>query len=102
MNRFRQCVLRHFWWLGMIVAGSLLAVHSLGVRVITVDTASLFLVGLLLLCPWLAALKRIKIGNFEAEIDPAEVKRLTFGKPFRNSSAKSLLRCWGHLPREKP
>jgi hypothetical protein len=77
MNRFRQLVLKHFWWLGMIVAGSLLAVHSLGVRVITVDTTSLFLVGFLLLCPWLAALKRIKIGDFEAEIDPAEVKRLT-------------------------
>lgn len=61
----------------MIVAGSLLAVHSLGVRVIMVDTTSLFLVGFLLLCPWLAALKRIKIGDFEAEIDPAEVKRLT-------------------------
>jgi hypothetical protein len=77
MKRFRQLVLRHFWWLGMIAAGSLLAVHSLGVRVITVDTTSLFLVGFLLPCPWLAALKRIKIGNFEAEIDPAEVKRLT-------------------------
>jgi hypothetical protein len=77
MNRFRQLVLRHCWWLGMIVAGSLLAVHSLGARVIMVDTTSLFLVGFLLLCPWLAALKRIKIGDFEAEIDPAEVKRLT-------------------------
>src|SRR5207342_684552 len=43
MNRFRQLVLRNFWWLGMIAASSLLAVHSLGVRVITVDTTSLFL-----------------------------------------------------------
>jgi hypothetical protein len=77
MNRFRQFVLRNFWWLGMIAAGSLLAVHSLGVKAITVDTTSLFLIGFLLLCPWLAALKRIKIGDFEAEIDPAEVKRLT-------------------------
>jgi Domain of unknown function (DUF4145) len=77
MNRFRQLVLRNFWWLGMIAAGSLLVVHGLSLRVITVDTTSLFLVGFFLLCPWLAALKRIKIGDFEAEIDPAEVKRLT-------------------------
>ena len=77
MNRFRQLVFRHFWWLGMIAAGALLAVHSLGIRAITVDTTSLFLVGLILLYPWLAALKRSKIGDFEAEIDPAEVKRLT-------------------------
>ena len=82
----------------------MLAVHSLGVRVITVDTTSLFLVGFLLLCPWLAALKRIKIGDFEAEIDPAEVKRLTadIARHFQNSSRKPLLRRWGHLPREKP
>jgi hypothetical protein len=77
MNRFRQFLLRNFWWLGMIAAGSLLAVHSLGIRAITIDTTSLFLVGFILLCPWLAVLKRIKIGDFEAEIDPAEVKRLT-------------------------
>jgi Domain of unknown function (DUF4145) len=77
MNRFRQFVLRHFWWLGMIAAGALLTVHSLGIRAITVDTTSLLLIGFILLCPWLAALKRIKIGDFEAEIDPAEVKRLT-------------------------
>jgi hypothetical protein len=100
MNRFRQLVLRHCWWLGMIVAGSLLAVHSLGVRVIMVDTTSLFLVGFLLLCPWLAALKRIKIGDFEAEIDPAEVKRLTADivRHFRNSSRNPLLGRWEHLP----
>ena len=77
MNRFRQIVLKHFWCLGMTVAGSLLTVHSLGLRVITVDTTALFWVGFLLLCPWLAALKRIQIGDFEAAIDPAEVKRLT-------------------------
>lgn len=77
MHRFRQFVRRHFWWLGMIAAGALLAVHSLGIRAITADTTSLFLVGFILRCPWLAALKRIKIGDFEAAIDPAEVKRLT-------------------------
>ena len=77
MNRFRQFVLRHFWWLGMIAAGALLTVHSLGIRAITVDTTSLCGVGFILLCPWMAALKRIEIGAFEAEIDPAEVKRLT-------------------------
>jgi hypothetical protein len=61
----------------MIAAGALLTGHSLGIRAITVDTTSLFGVDFTLLCPWLATLKRIKIGDFEAEIDPAEVKRLT-------------------------
>jgi hypothetical protein len=61
----------------MIAAGALLTGHSLGIRAITVDTTSLFGVDFTLLCPWLATFKRIKIGDFEAEIDPAEVKRLT-------------------------
>jgi hypothetical protein len=77
MNRFRQFVLKHFWWLGMIAAGALLTGYSLGLRAITVDMTSLFGVDFILLCPWLATFKRIKIGDFEAEIDPGEVKRLT-------------------------
>jgi hypothetical protein len=35
-----------------------------------IDTTSLFLVGFILLCPWLTALKRIKIGDFKAELIP--------------------------------
>jgi hypothetical protein len=31
---------------------------------------SLFLVGFILLCPWLTALKRIKIGDYKAELIP--------------------------------
>ena len=77
MNRFQQFMLKHFWWLGVIAAGALLTVHGLGISAITVDTTSLLGVDFILLCPWLATLKRIKIGDFEAEIDPAEGKRLT-------------------------
>ncbi len=77
MTRFRQLLLRHFWWIGMSVAALLLIAHSLRVTALTVDSTSLFLLGIMLLCPWLAALKRIKLGDFESEIDPAEVKRLT-------------------------
>ena len=44
---------------------------------VTVDTTSLALLALVLLSPFVAAIKRIKIGDFEAEIDPEEVKRVT-------------------------
>lgn len=51
--------------------------HSLQLATVTVDTTSLALLALVLLSPFVAAIKRIKIGDFEAEIDPEEVKRVT-------------------------
>jgi hypothetical protein len=42
-----------------------------------VDNTSLVLLALILLSPFVAAIKRVKIGEFEAEIDPKEVKRVT-------------------------
>ena len=70
MNRFRQSLLRNFWWLGMIAAGTLLGGTQPRRRNNRIDTTSLFLVGFILFCPWLTALKRIKIGDFKAELIP--------------------------------
>ncbi|MGA8429018.1 MAG: hypothetical protein WB729_04320 [Candidatus Sulfotelmatobacter sp.] len=54
----------------------LLAAHTLGSSRITVDNTSLVLLVLVLLSPFVAAIKKIKIGDFEAEIEPDEVKRI--------------------------
>jgi len=83
----------------MIVTAGLLIVHTLGLSAITVDTTSLVLLGIILLCPWLAALKRIKIGEFEAEIDSAEVKRLTTDV---NKALPELEGGTAVPPRERP
>lgn len=77
MSKIRQAVIKHLWWIIAIAASALLICHSLQIATITVDTTSLVLVVLILLSPFVAAIKRIKIGEFEAEIDPKEVKRVT-------------------------
>jgi hypothetical protein len=67
----------HLWWVVLVAALALLAVHSLGVKQIVVDNTSLILLVLVLVSPFVAAIKKIKFGEFEAEIEPEEVKRIT-------------------------
>lgn len=77
MRKLRQAVIKHLWWIIAITGIVLLLCHSLQLATVTVDTTSLALLALVLLSPFVAAIKRIKIGDFEAEIDPEEVKRVT-------------------------
>jgi hypothetical protein len=76
MRKVRQAIIKHLWWVIAVVACALLLCHSLQIATITVDATSLILLALILLSPFIAAVKRLKIGDFEAEIEPAEVKRL--------------------------
>ena len=77
MLKIRQAIIKHLWWIIAISGMALLVCHSFQIATITVDTTTLVLLALILLSPFVAAIKRIKIGEFEAEIDPEEVKRVT-------------------------
>jgi hypothetical protein len=55
---------------------ALLFCHSFGVAKITVDSTSLVLLAIILLSPFVAAIKKIKVGDFEAEIEHEEVRRI--------------------------
>jgi hypothetical protein len=76
MHRIRTLVVNHLWWLVLVVAVAMLVAHSFGMQRIIVDNTSLVLLVLVLLSPFVAAIKKIKIGEFEAEIEPEEVKRV--------------------------
>lgn len=77
MTKIRAAIVKHLWWLIACAGLALLLCHSLQIATITVDTTSIVLLALILLSPFAAAIKRIKIGDFEAEIDPQEVRRVT-------------------------
>ncbi|MBI2819231.1 MAG: hypothetical protein HYX73_04560 [Acidobacteria bacterium] len=76
MHRVRTFIVTHLWWVVLIVAVVLLLAHSFSVQGIVVDTTSLVLLVLILISPFVAAIKKIKIGEFVAEIEPEEVKRV--------------------------
>jgi hypothetical protein len=50
--------------------------HAAGWKRITVDTTTLLLLALLLFSPFIEQLRKIKVGEFEAEIAPSEVEKV--------------------------
>lgn len=69
-------VLRNLWWIAFGVAFILLIDHSLKIVNLTVDTTSILLLIVMLLSPFVAAVKKIKFGEFEAEIDIDEIRKI--------------------------
>lgn len=74
MEKFRQLVVTNIWWFVMLSALALLATHSFGFQGVIVDNTSLILLVIILASPFISAVRKIKIGDFEAEIQPEEVK----------------------------
>jgi hypothetical protein len=77
MKKIRHAAIKHLWWIIAIIGFALLVCHSFQLANVTVDSTSIILVIIILLSPFVAAIKKIKIGEFEAEIDSAEVKKIT-------------------------
>jgi hypothetical protein len=76
MESIRRLIVTHLWWLVLVTALAMLLCHGLGVRQIVVDNTSLILLAVMLLSPFVSSIKKVKIGEFEAEIQPDEVSRV--------------------------
>lgn len=72
----RQFLLHNVSWVVFLIALALLISHVVGWKQITVDTTTLLLLALLLVSPFIEQLRKIKVGEFEAEIAPSEVKKV--------------------------
>lgn len=71
-----RLLLKNQWWIVCAVALVLLVAHTLDWKPVKVDSTSLILLGIVLLSPLMAGVRRIRFGDFEAEIDPQEVSRV--------------------------
>jgi len=69
-------VLKHLWWIAFGTAFVLLVDHSFKIANLTVDSTSILLLVVMLLSPFVAAIKKIKFGDFEAEIDIDEIRKI--------------------------
>lgn len=72
----RTAILKHLWWAVFLTSAILLIAHSLKLATLTVDTTSIFLIVLMLISPFASSIRKLKFGDFEAEIDPKEVERV--------------------------
>jgi hypothetical protein len=73
MKRF---IVNHVWWITLLLGIGMLAAHTFSLDRVKVDNTSIILLLVILLSPFISAIKRIKYGDFEAEIDPKEVKKI--------------------------
>ena len=72
----KKFIVSHVWWLTLVFAVAMLFAHSFSSTIIKVDNTSIILLVVIALSPFISAITKIKIGDFEAEIDPEEVKRI--------------------------
>lgn len=73
MKRF---LVSHVWWITLLLALAMLIAHTVSFDAIEVDNISIILLIVILLSPFTTAITKIKIGEFEAEVNPEEVRRI--------------------------
>lgn len=72
----KKIILKNLWWVAFVLAVILLVVHSLKIATLNVDSTSILLLIIILISPFISAIKKIKYGDFEAEIDPKEIQKI--------------------------
>ncbi|MCR4293312.1 MAG: hypothetical protein NUV76_10600 [Candidatus Kuenenia sp.] len=83
----KKVILQNLWWVTFVLAISLLGTHSLKLTTISVDSTSILLLIIILISPFIASVRKIKYGDFEAEIDPKEVQKIK-AEAEKNSEVK--------------
>jgi len=67
---------QNIWWASFLLAILLLIIHTFALMKISVDSTSILLLIIILISPFINSIRRIKYGDFEAEIDPKEIQKI--------------------------
>lgn len=74
----KKFILQNLWWVTFLIAIALLGAHSFQLAKLSVDSTSILLLIIILISPFITSIKKIKYGDFEAEIDPKEIQKIKF------------------------
>lgn len=72
----KKAILQNLWWVTFVLAITLLGIHTFNFSSISVDSTSILLLIITLISPFIVSIRKIKYGDFEAEIDPEEVQKI--------------------------
>jgi hypothetical protein len=72
----KKFLVSHIWWITLLLALAMLVAHTVSFDAIEVDNISIILLIVILLSPFTTAITKIKIGEFEAEVNPEEVRKI--------------------------
>lgn len=68
--------IKNSWWMVSLIALILLLIHTLNSWKLNIDNISLMLLTIILISPFISQIRKIKMGDFEAEIDPKEIQKV--------------------------
>jgi hypothetical protein len=74
--QMENIILQNIWWVTFLLSISLLYTHTFNISNINIDSTSILLLIIILISPFIDSVRKIKYGDFEAEIDPKEVKKI--------------------------
>jgi len=72
----KKFIIANAWWITLVLGLIMLIAHTLSLNVIKVDNTSIILLIVIAISPFISAIKRIKYGEFEAEINPKEIEKI--------------------------
>jgi len=72
----KNYIVKNIWWFVLTIALILLVLHTLQIATFKIDEITIFLLAVILLSPFVLQIKKIKYGDFEAEIDSKEIQKL--------------------------
>lgn len=72
----KKFIVNHVWWMTLVIGVVMLIAHTFDIYIVKVDHISVVLLLVIFLSPFISAITRIRVGDFEAEIDPKEVQKI--------------------------
>ncbi len=72
----KNFIVKNIWCFVLILAFILLVLHTLQVTAFKINEITIFLLAFILLSPFILQIKKIKYGDFVAEINPEEIQML--------------------------
>ncbi|MBU0475088.1 MAG: hypothetical protein KKF62_13120 [Bacteroidetes bacterium] len=72
----KNYIVKNIWLFVLTIALILLVLHTLQIATFKIDEITIFLLAVILLSPFVLQIKKIKYGDFEAEIDSKEIQKL--------------------------
>lgn len=72
----KKIIFSNAWWITLVLGLIMLIAHTLSLNVLKVDNTSIILLLIIAISPFISAIKRIRYGEFEAEINPKEIEKI--------------------------
>lgn len=72
----KRFIIKNIWMIVLFISIILLVIHTFNLFSLNVDSTSIVLLILILISPFITSIKKLKYGEFEAEINSEEIQKI--------------------------